>query len=41
MKQQEYEIEEIRGKKINNEKVFYMVKWVGYNKTTWEPYENL
>ena len=36
-----YEIEEIRGKKVTGNKIQYMVKWVGYNKTTWEPYENL
>jgi hypothetical protein len=36
-----YEVEEIRGKKIFKDKVSYNVKWIGYKKTTWEPYENL
>ena len=27
-------------KDINN-KIQYKVKWIGYNKTTWEPLENL
>ena len=39
----EFEVEEIRGKRIHRGKVQYLVKWVGYSEDekTWEPVENL
>jgi hypothetical protein len=39
----EYEVEEIRGKRIYRGKVQYLVKWKGYgeNEKTWEPLEHL
>lgn len=40
----EYEVENIMDHKINRrfkEPLRYLVKWVGYNETTWEPPSNL
>ena len=39
----EFEVEEIRGKRMYHGKVQYLVKWVGYgeDENTWEPLENL
>jgi hypothetical protein len=39
----EYEVEEIRGKRLYRGKVQYLVKWAGFNEkeNTWEPLENL
>ena len=41
-KQDFYEIDKIMGKKMENNKMFFLVKWKGYaNKhNTWEPIEN-
>jgi hypothetical protein len=38
---EEYEVEKILKKKIRKKKVFYLVKWVGYDTPTWEPKSNL
>ena len=39
----EYQVERILDKKIVNEKVHYLIKWVGYDllDATWEPIDNL
>lgn len=39
-KEQEYEVEEILDVNEVGEITYYHVKWVGYNETTWEPFEN-
>ena len=38
-----YEVEDILDKKIDNGKIFYKVKWLGYSlsESTWEPESNL
>lgn len=38
-----YEVEEIRSKKIQDGKIFYEIKWVGFDEceNTYEPEENL
>lgn len=40
-KQEEYEVECIKGRKEVRGELFYLVKWVGYNKPTWELEENV
>lgn len=36
-----FEVDAIRGKKIDDDnKIFYLVKWKGYNSPTWEPEES-
>ena len=39
----EFDVEEIRGKKIHEGIAYYLVKWAGYdeNENTWEPVSNL
>lgn len=33
-----YEVDAIRGKKLDDDnQIFYLVKWKGYNSPTWEP----
>lgn len=34
-------VEEILARKKKGSKVFYLLKWEGYNDTTWEPAENI
>ncbi|CAH1269204.1 CDYL [Branchiostoma lanceolatum] len=38
-----FEVERIRGKRYQNGKAFYLVRWAGYGPTddTWEPFSNL
>ena len=38
-----FDVEEVIGSKVVNNKTFYLIKWVGYPKSesTWEPIENL
>lgn len=36
-----YEVEKIVGKKKENNKIYYNIKWKGYLKTTWEPRKEL
>jgi transposase InsO family protein len=40
---EEYQVEEIKGERINKGKREYLVKWTGYteDESTWEPYEHL
>jgi hypothetical protein len=40
-KDEEYEIEEILSRKTHQGKIYYKVKWVGYEETSWEPFQNL
>jgi len=40
-KKTEWEVEMIKGMKMKDDKTWYMVKWYGYNKCTWEPEENV
>ena len=39
----EYQVERILDKKMVNDKVHYLIKWVGYDllDATWEPIDNL
>ena len=41
--EEEYEVEKIIDKKIENGKTLYLVKWVGWDlsESTWEPQANL
>lgn len=36
-----YEVEAILDSRIRRKRVQFLVRWTGYNQTTWEPYENL
>merc|ERR1719450_136188 len=40
-KKTEFEVELIKGKKVKENKTWYLVKWKGFSKCTWEPEENL
>ena len=37
----EWEVEMIKGMKVKEDKTWYLVKWEGWAKCTWEPEENL
>ncbi len=39
--EKEYEVQKILGKKRAKGKYHYLVKWVGFDETTWEPAGNL
>ena len=43
IKNEEYEVEAILGRKVENSKVKYLIKWKGYDDSdnSWEPRENL
>ena len=36
-----YEVEFVCGRKIVKNEILYKIKWKGYNRKTWEPFENL
>jgi len=40
-KKTEWAVEMIKGMKVREDKTWYLVKWEGSSKTTWEPEENL
>ena len=40
-KKTDWEVEMIRGMKVKSGETFFLVKWEGYTKCTWEPEENL
>ena len=40
-KRTEWEVEMIKGIRVKGDKTMYLVKWVGWAKTNWEPEENL
>jgi len=40
-KKTDWEVEMIKGMKVREGETFFLVKWEGYSKCTWEPEENL
>ena len=36
-----YEVETILDSRVRRKKLQYLVRWTGYDDTTWEPIENL
>lgn len=41
VKREEWEVEAIKGIKDKNDEKYYLVKWKGYSKLSWEPEENI
>jgi len=40
-KKTEFEVELIKGMRVKEDKTWYLVKWEGWSKCTWEPEENV
>ena len=41
LEQQEWNVEELLERKTFQGRIYYKVKWVGFEDTTWEPFKNL